>query len=231
MPTINYTTWIDGLFNCKVLDDFELDWSDDWLAQIEHLSSEERLRLITGTFQNAGRDLARFSDEQAGLGLNFLTNEASDDWLRLVYDFHVPLQIRLMTIQALYPLYRDLFSLRCDDNLNENNLGRLNWLCYMFWDAGILYIDGFHQNDPDAECLIDAIFDVLEKALALPHRACQHSALHGLGHSIETLRTNLKGKQSYSARAQGIIDAYLKMKNIDDRLRKYARQARTGYIM
>jgi len=41
-------------------------------------------------------------------------------------------------------------------------------LCDMFWDSSVLYIGGFKCNDPDAECLIDAMFEILEQALALP---------------------------------------------------------------
>jgi hypothetical protein len=61
----------------------------------------------------------------------------------------------------------------------------------------------------------------MERTLAVPHVACQESALHGLGH----------WRDAYRQRVEAIVDAFLRgAKGAPAELLHYARQARAGHV-
>jgi hypothetical protein len=80
---------------------------------------------------------------------------------------------------------------------------------------------GGPPGEREGNLLEDAVLDVLEDTLAIPHAACQEGAIHGLGHRI--------GR--HPARAPAILDRWLRTGPARDvRLRSYAEAAKTGCI-
>ena len=229
---MEYNEWIDELFNREPVDEFELDWSEDFFTAVYQMSSEQMLCLIATTFERAGSDLANYSDVQTALGINLLTNEVNDP-LRVVYDVNVPLALRQRTIESFVPLYRDFFAKRCDNGMLDDSHDPLDMRCYMLWDAGIMSIYGFmtNGNDPDREILCEAMMDMFEQILFIPNMACQESALHGLGHSIMCCHDRELFPKSYARRMVDMIKRFLKIPSLEPKLRKYAKLAMTGQIM
>ena len=88
----------------------------------------------------------------------------------------------------------------------------------MLWDmdSGLTY-RSFHSD----QFAKTHAFDLLEFALSLKHAACQESALHGLGHRVD----------SESALAKPLIRAFLRRRDISPAIRKYAKECLTGNIL
>ena len=92
----------------------------------------------------------------------------------------------------------------------------MNAPCYMLWDMG-----GIECMARPGSPMIDVIFDTLRFILAMGHGACQHSALHGLGHLACSL----------SHKTTPLLEEYLSGKNIPEALRTYARSAMSGCVL
>jgi hypothetical protein len=227
---MEYQVWIDEIFNRKQVDEFDLDWSDDFCDRLYKMEGEEILRLISLTFEQSGTDLMPFSDVQASFGINFLTNETRDP-MHAVYDINIPLAIRRQTIESFVPLYRDFFTKRCDDCFSSDTKNPLNTRCYKLWYSDHPDIYCFLQgNGPDANEMCETFIDMLEKILFIPHTACQESALHGLGHSIMRCSFSKEYPKSYSRRMLVVIDQNLQSSIGNKNLIQYAKQAKTGQI-
>ena len=229
---MQYEEWIDGIFNREQLDDFNLDWDEDWIQKLYSLPSSEVLGLIAETFARAGESLRHFSDVQVALGLDFITNECRE-FLYWIYKNNVSTTERLAVINSIYILYRDCLALQCSDDPAAEATTRMDIYAYMFWDASALSIYGvLHRNIEDKEKLVDAILDVLENTLTISNATCQRAALHGLGHSRWEINHYAKEKHQtdWLQRVEIIIDRYCALSTTDEHLREYALQARTGYV-
>ncbi|MEO0650485.1 MAG: hypothetical protein AAFZ65_07395, partial [Planctomycetota bacterium] len=80
--------------------------------------------------------------------------------------------------------------------------------------------------------VVETQLDVLERILAIEHDACRASALHGLGHLIESWGESHPGFEAQRARAERAIDAFLARESSGLRaeLAEYARAARAAQI-
>ena len=220
---MDYAEWIDGIFNRLPVNEFELDWSEEFSAKIYGLSPTEEVRLIVETLENCGRDLAHFSDEQIAGGLGFFLWSTGYCGCGF-YDMSVPAEDKRRMVAGISALYRDIFAVRCDDcDANRSIENPLNFRCYMLWDAGRVGLYGLKEQGEAKKILEDAVFDVLEKALYLPHYGCRQSALHGLGH------IHCEG-ESCPERVEWIIDRFLQTADLDEELREYAACARAGWV-
>ncbi len=91
--------------------------------------------------QHPQNDLAPYSDDQVGLGLNFIFDNSCSN---LACDFktaNVPFKRREAAIRDLFVLFRDIFDKRCaalTSSDKKGNLSQLNYICYMFWDVSPL---------------------------------------------------------------------------------------------
>lgn len=220
---MEYAEWIDGIFNREPVNEFELDWTDEFEEKIYYLSLTERARLIAETLENCGRDLMRFSNEQIAGGIGLILWEGYD--MGGFRDPSVSVEDKRRMIAGISTLYRDIFAVRCwdeDGNLRMKE-NRLHFRCYMFWDAGTISLYGLKEQGEEQKILEDAVFDVLEKALYLPHYGCRQSALHGLGHTFSRY-------DSYGRRVEQIIDRFLESTPIDGELLEYALNAREGWV-
>lgn len=213
-----YSEWITHVFDHPVS---RREWDDEGEEPTFVASDEEIAELISETFTRSGNDLVRFSDEQVARGIRYLIDPgASDHSIRLM-NGDAPLPRKIEGIRSIHALFRDCLVPRCAESLghlDEPGGTDLNPICYMFWDiCPIPYLVDNHK----IVALEDSLFWVFENTLTLKHRACIEAALHGLGHHA-----------LYSPnRVERIIDQFLKHAHPDDALRRYAENARTGYVL
>jgi len=228
---MEYDEWIDGLFNRRQRNPFELEWEEDWISEAYSLSSSEVLDLIAKTFTRAGVDLQRFPDALVALGLSYITKGCVGGLLSSIYGTGVTTSERLAVINSIYILFRDCLAFRCSD-CSEETGDDLDTYAYMFWDAGSLCIYSIiYSKVDDEEELIDAVLNVLEKTLTIPNAKCQQAAIHGLGHAKMSIKSNIRGKNrtNWLERIDEILCRYC-LSTTDEPLKVYAYQARTGAV-
>ncbi len=221
MTTI-YQRQLDYIFN-RPTDEPEWYWQDD---EKEYPFDENEANVCTffeHLFLNPKIDLAIYNDEQIGLGLNFIFNNACSN---LCYDFKmedVVFEKKIDILKGIENLFEHIFNPRCEKICSAGSqraLSKLNYICYMFWDITPLRIwTGLDQNE--TEIYNKTIANIMKTTLQLTNPACVESALHGLGH----LALN------YPKISVPIIDKYLaNKKNKNQSLINYAKAARTGII-
>lgn len=175
--------------------------------------------LLEQTFARSGSDLARFTDEQVNEGLWYLASPGAGDLLDALTSAAIPLDLRLRGIRSIQTLFQDCFARRCTKALShlDEKASPLNSICYMFWDLNRLS----HLDElPDRDAICGATFAVLEDILAIPHLACQESALHGLGHLFH----------DDPEQVGAIVDRFLATEIRNEDLRAYAEAARKGTV-
>lgn len=179
------------------------------------------VELVTCTFENCGRDLARYSNEQLRYGLSYiLENGASDVVLSLMRD-EVPAEQRVRAISSLKHVYSEVFERRCAPvlgNVSEPGGNALNYVCYMLWDVSPL---SYWEHARNRNVFYGAVSEVMDHSLQSSNRACVESGLHGLGHIYS----------NYPERVEQIIDGYLRgaAERVPE-LRQYAEAARRGCV-
>jgi len=210
-----YQAWLKHVFDHEVKDQY---WYYGEDAPEFAASPDEIVELLGRTFRFAGQDLKRFSDGQVDQGFWYLAG-ASSDYIRELTLANVPLEKRLAAIDGIYHLYADCFAKRCAEtmgHLSEEG-SPLNSICYMFWDICQLTW-GFDCREKEIQA---AVVNVLEKSLAIKHRACQEGALHGLGEIAHACPVKVRE----------IVDRFLAETNLDEQLRAYALKAREGRVL
>ena len=108
----------------------------------------------------------------------------------LLFGPPVPLKSRLDCIRSMYHVYSDYVSNLERPPDPEIESGFDMWwdlVLHGFWDSSRPVIAGTWRGDAsklDAEShvLLNVLFETLTQILAIPNRASQLSALHGLGH-------------------------------------------------
>jgi hypothetical protein len=231
---MRYDEWINGIFNREQLNQFDLDWDEDWIQKLYSLSASEILGLIAETFARAGEDLRQFSEVQIALGLYFITS-SGEDWLRQIYEEDASTSQRLAVINNIYILYRDCLALRCGNDPTLESTTPLDMYADMFGDASALSIYGILKSSiDDKEELIDAILNVWENTLKISNATCQRAAIHALGHeqfNVRVYHPNHERRAELLRRIEEIIYRYCVLSTTHENLREYALQARTGMIL
>ena len=209
--------WIEYVFDHGVTDTAWY-WAEDapeWEGPSGQVATH-----IAETFENSGRSLARFSDEQLNQGFWFLVGGASQEFMFALVDPGVPSPSRFRALRSFVPLFEQVMAARCSphlSHLDEPGANPLNSACYMWWD--ILPIDGCPEEPAragfDAEVLV-----VLRRLLAIPHDACRESALHGISEwSI------------YYPQVSGIVEEWLGCApGLRPELVSYAQLAKVGNV-
>ncbi|MFM2269079.1 MAG: hypothetical protein RL757_2520 [Bacteroidota bacterium] len=174
-------------------------------------------------FKNPKTDLAIYNDEQIGLGLNFIFNNACSNLCNDFQTEDVPFERKINILKGIENLFADIFNPRCEQICSAGSqraLSKINYVCYMFWDITSLSVwNGLDQNK--TEIYNKTIANIMKTSLHLTNPACVESGLHGLGHL--TLH--------HAEIAVPIIDKYLQnKKNKNQSLINYAQAARTGMI-
>ena len=173
-------------------------------------------------FVNPKADLQPFSNDQIGLGLNYIFSNACGNMAEDFKDFDIAFERKLKSIFNIYNLFEQLFEQRADNILSVNSklpLSKLNYVCYMFWDITPLYFAGKIPKDNAAK-YYKAIANVMERCLYLQNLACIESGLHGLGHLA----------LQHPLIVEPIIETFLQTQNLNPALIEYAQNAKTGMI-
>jgi hypothetical protein len=194
--------------------DPESDWWDG--------PADVTIRFLTRAFEHAAELFAPYSDAQLNQGLWYLASNACSDHMFALLDEGVPWPERQRCLRSMVALYEHCFARRCFPtlgHLDEQPANPLNAVCYMWWD--ILPVYG-RPDIPGRQAFDQECLDVMAATLALPHAACQESALHGLGHWAIY----------YRAPVAAIVDDYLQRNtSLREPLRAYALAARRGMVL
>jgi hypothetical protein len=206
----------------------------EWYWSIEIYEEEDpfdgdnylvALEFIEQLCKQPKKDLAPYSDDQVGNGLNFIFSNSCSNLSFGIKNADVPFERRLKALRGLFNLYAEVFEPRCPAVLSANSSassGPMTFICYMFWDICPLSIPGPGTGKEDWLDYYKAIAEVMQKSLQLRNVACIESGLHGLGHMVfENPKV-----------AKPIIEDFLrKRKGLPEALLNYARAAQTGMIL
>lgn len=213
-----YREWIDFHFGRSFDDPWDVEWEFD-------ATPDEKAALFVATMTRGRTDLAGYSDDKVGAGLQALLMGLLSD---------VPHKIcsssgaaKVAVIASLTDLYATLLSLRAPPvlgHLNEGDNRRLSFVTYMTWDETPLSsLIGLRGEDGRQSLLVQALKDALLTKPANP--AVIEGILHGFGHMVG----------SHPRQADEIcaaIDEFLQTRPIvRPELATYAGRAKTGYIL
>ena len=174
----------------------------------------------TVMFANAGADLAPYSDDQVGMGLNHVMSNNAGDIPHMVNDPSVPLADAMRMVRALPTLWRDCLGPRLSiagQSAIGSRSDRLYFVSYMWFDVWPTFWNAKHI--PEWQ---DAMWQVFCEMLAMPWREAQVSALHGIGHEGKRLN---RPKE-----LQAHMDAFIRQVKNDDELKNYAQAAARGMV-
>ncbi len=210
-----YQEWLKHVFDHEVRGHLLPQWYFDDDAPVFETSDDEIVELISQTFQNAGKDLIKYTDAQVDQGIWYFVSMSGSNFLHSLESSEVPIKKRLKAIENIFHLYSDYFAKRCDETLSHlsEEGAPLNSSCYMFWDISPLTVSKTQE-------IQNAVLNVLEKILTINHRACRESAFHGLSEMFF----------SRCEEMQKIIDNFLGKTKLDEKLLTYARDAREGRV-
>lgn len=213
-----YNDWLKYVFDRPATPN---GWYFD-VGDLEVFQAEpsELVELVTATFENCGRDLASYSNEQLRHGLSYILENGASDAVFSLMSEDVPAGLRLRAIASLKRVYSQVFEPRCAPvlgHVNEPGGNALNYNCYMLWDVSPL---SYWERSSERAVFYRAVSDVMEHALQSPNRACVESGLHGLGHI----------HSYYPQGVEDVIDRYLDARSPPAELRQYAVNARRGYV-
>lgn len=157
---------------------------EEWYWNIDEPEFEatplEWTRIQTVLFANAGTDLAPYSDQQVGMGLDYVMSNSASDIPHMANDPSVPLLDAMRMMVAFPSLWRDCIGPRLENAQaqgNESSANRLNYVCYMWFDVWPT-----PRNEKHIPEWRDALWNVFCEMLDMPCREVQRSALHGIGH-------------------------------------------------
>ena len=214
-----YSAALRYLFDRPVPDKSGQEWY--WLIDEPEFDATplQWTHIQTVLFANAGTDLAPYSDEQVGMGLNHVMSNNAGDIPHMVNDPSVPLADAMRMMRALPTLWRDCLGPRLDTGPSPigSRSDRLYFVSYMWFDVWPSF-----WNAKDIPEWRDAMWQVFCEMLAMPYRAAQESALHGIGHEGARL-----GRPQ---ELQAHMDAFIRQVKNDDELKNYAQAAARGMV-
>jgi hypothetical protein len=183
------------------------------------LTADEVVEFIRRMLENYDSDLAKYSDWQLSLGLDYVFNDLYSKWPFLLRDGSSHIENRVTAIRALKILFQKCLNNRCSQTLGHlsEEGSQLNNFCYMFWDiTPLIYCEKTKEKD----AIYAAVAEVMEFSLSLDNIACVESGLHGLGHL-----------GAFYKEAPKIIRRFIETQHhVDKRLIEYAKEAEVGDI-
>lgn len=214
-----YSAALRYLFNRPVPSRSEQEWYWDIDEPGFDATPLQWTHIQTVLFANAAQDLAPYSDDQVGMGLNHVMSNNAGDIPHMVTDPSVPLADAMRMVRALPTLWRDYLGPRLDSAPSAigSRSDRLYFVSYMWFDVWPTFWNT--QHIPEWR---DAMWWVFCEMLAMPFREAQVSALHGIGH--EGTRLNRPGE------LQAHMDAFIRNVKNDDELKTYAQAAARGMV-
>jgi hypothetical protein len=215
---LTYEEWVRHVFDHDV---HKPEWHFDLDA--DYWDGPHTLTIIymTRLFQESLSLVENYSDAQINQGLWYIAHNACSNCMFALTDASVPMPDKIACVQAMFPLYRDLFARRCTPDLGHRSEGDnpLNLACYMWWDLLPLTAA---PHDGQRGAFDKAVLEVMRQILELDSPACQEGALHGLGHWA----------RDYPGQVKTIIENYLQRShNLRPELVDYARSAQAGCVL
>jgi len=215
-----YAAAVRHLFDRPVPGNSAQDWYWDVDAPEFEATPLEWTRIQTVLFANAGTDLAGYSDEQVGLGLNYVMSSGISDVPLAATHASVPLDEAMRMMQAMPALWRDCIGPRLAHVHAPVGAspGRLGYVCYMWFDVWPTFWNA--QHEPRWQ---EAVWHVLRDMLDVPCREVQIAALHGIGHEATQLNR--------AAEIDRAVTTFIRLIDSNDQnLRNYAEAARQGMV-
>jgi hypothetical protein len=214
-----YNAALRYLFNRPVPDKNGREWYWDIDEPEFDATPLQWTHIQTVLFANAGTDLAPYSDEQVGMGLNHVMSNNAGDIPHMVNDPSVPLADAMRMMRALPTLWRDCLGPRLSKAPSDigSRSDRLYFVSYMWFDVWPTF-----WNAKDIPEWRDAMWRVFCEMLALPWREAQVSALHGIGHEGSRLNRPKELKAH--------MDAFIRNVKNDEELKNYAQAAARGMV-
>lgn len=172
-------------------------------------------------FANAGQDLAAYSDDQVGMGLNYVMDNGLSNVPFAAVDASVPLDDAMRMMKAMPALWRDCIGPRLA-HVHEpvgSGSGRLGFVCYMWFDVWPTF---WHVRDEPR--WQEAVWQILKGMLTVPCREVQIAALHGIGHELKYLHRHDDIDKTVTAFIRSVDPA-------DQNLKTYAEAARQGCVL
>lgn len=174
--------------------------------------------------QNPGIILKPYTDDQVGLGLEFIFNNACSNLTHSFKAAAVEHHRKVEALRSLSKLFKEVLEPRCASETQAGSnikAGVLPSICYMFWDVCPLSGHWSDVSKAERRDYYEAVAEVMAKCLKSSNLACVESGLHGLGHMVA----------EYPVVAEPILDQYLKNSGkIPSAVLNYAKAARTGNI-
>ena len=196
---------------------------EEWFWNIDEPEFEatplQWVHIQTVLFAHAGTDLKPYSDEQVGLGLNYVMSNSVSDVSHMVNDCSVSLPEAMRMMRALPLLWRDCIGPRMGD-LHQSigsGHGRLGFVCYMWFDVWPSFWSAKHVPE-----WRDAMWNVFREMLTMPWREVQIAALHGIEHEGAHL------ERPHQVKA--LIDGFVRKLKNDEELKNYAMAAADGMV-
>jgi hypothetical protein len=197
----------------------------EWYWNIEepkfNATAREWVLIQTVLFSRVGVDLAPFSNEQVGMGLNYIMDSGIGRPASCIFDESVSKDERLALLTHLPTLWRDCIGARLNDVLapiGSVTHGRLGYVCYMWFDVwSPAYISQSDEN------WSKAFWAMLKEILASNVREVQIAALHGIGHCAVGFGFDREVEEAVRA-------FWLNLKDTDEELKSYAKAAAKGMV-
>src|SRR3954470_11733548 len=137
LHNLTFEDWLEHAFGREVRiqqDPWYFDPDSDWWDP----PAAEAVSYLTRLFEDPRLALQGFADSQIAQGLTYLVNTSAtgdNGWLSST---DVPVNDRIMCVEAVASLFAQLFLPRCTthlSHLSETEAGSLNCVCYMWWDG------------------------------------------------------------------------------------------------
>ena len=175
---LTFKQWVLHVFDHEVK---RPEWYFDIDADFWDRSPAVTVDYLTQLFNGMPSVVEEYSDAQINQGLWYIANPMFCNYMLALTDSSVNMSKKIGCVQAMFPLFRNLFASRCSPHLGHLSEGGnpLNRVCYMWWD---LLPIGPSPQGTSRVAFDKTILDVMQKTLLLNSPACQEAALHGLGH-------------------------------------------------
>jgi hypothetical protein len=122
-----------------------------------------------------------YSHEQLDQGL-WAVFGAAISCEQFLFDPEVDLGLRIDCIECMYLPFRDVVAHSTVDIMESFYWMWWDMILHTFWEMADEYECDFSALSDDGKRVVEAMYQTLLMILALNHRGCQWSALHGLGH-------------------------------------------------
>lgn len=229
-----FEDWLRDLIHYETRDArgeslIEGDGPNDELIECKHRIDQigviQQTAFLSQLFESPAVLSTRCTTEELAWLIHALLDDGSG-YVHGVRDPRVPTALQVRWIRSIAPLYTDLFDSVCHDNgpvSNPRGGPTINGVVFMIWDLGLHYVFRLPEFSHLAEPAIDVLQTILTRCTRI---ACQESALHGIGHGIQS-------SWHHSARIpclKMLVDEFLQRNDLADSVRAYALQAREGAV-